>query len=1795
MSEAFEAALNNPHKQPRVIVRHYHDKAKLNFTELTSHADCKTDAGVVRIDSVVRAKDITGFLQILYPDKNRSDIGRLTLKYDDLNDAVTDFLNALYDSGEDIFDRQVEIYFGFKGFASEDYVKLQTQIVDSAVAYHEGVYTIRCADITRYTDEQVFTETKTRLVRSLRETDTTILVEDVTPIDGADSGFTHGVEQGASFDVGTNQTIVAFTIGDERMWCLESDVIETAATTATGWSVTGSDISFERETGAIRSTSTDLSGAPVGQWITVSGVTANATFFKVVSTSANEVVVESFLAEEAVGQLITITGYSDLAQAVPRFQNVNRTDFKTTPEAHEVPTDPNSQKPIIARLWYVQMPAAKLVLAVLTGQLYGQAGMMPDGSHLGIDPSLVDIQSLINSTADKWNPSDDTKGVIANFRNLKKTNAKLFLESRVYPMLRIYPYIDEDGAYGFRKIKTITKTTTPEVYIDESEIVKLGPLKKDANLLVNDVRVEWDHDYHTGENPWITWFPNTSSWSKFKRSKLKTISLDGLTSEHFSSDVVKGLINYFHLMHSAPPYTLSATLKFKHFNRRPGQIIQFVSPSTKDYTAGSYLDRSFLILSVKPRIRDGVVDVTLMGTSEFVEPLTSLGSAYHITDAHYTVIGTELSTVVPIVNNVVQAGTHTLVGGATLNDGVYYHDGPLWTGSDVTFDISDNVFVRVRGFFTDDAHWNGAGSGLAGAAPRASTLEADGITANVKGNPGLSGGYGITQAMGGFGQKPWVINGSVIKGKFSLAPSTEAKVYPSKDASNLISIWDGDSLSILGYDLRGASGGSGGNVYAPDLGIVDTPGSHGGQGGAGLAINSRGYSGNATYNLSGANGQVGSKAYDAETDRYYWSGSGCGGYGGGLHIYIDGSYPLPQGVKERFTANKGETPKPPSAVGWPAMKIPPDVFAQWDKSYYAISSGLPIPTTNTNESNLEISHVLNNAPDNREGRPETQSIAAPTFDSLVSGDAAMDPADKDGTRQTKFKGTLTPPDDPYYDGAEVQFRQSTETAYTRRSALVLAGTNEFKENAAHNIGYFVRIRAWNKYKKKSPWVELFILADGKGAPPGNVQSITTSSKIAGVQLNITPPGDDDILHYRVWRSLSNNKAFADIVARPTDTNPVIPLTVGVTEYIWVDVVDRSGNISEQSYPVSATAGLAVSAAAVDYLGDLVGTPTVLADINASEGAHLAGIEAGATNTTNTNQLTDGAQLGQTASYALVTGPKPPSNADNTASNVALNTQNVGSTAAATVESQAASGSTFTSSDAGLLAYVNQADWNDDIANRPLEENLLNSNDAVVLGFNPIFDWIDGAVRPRNWGAWAINPTHEKTNVRIGKSAPRFITDGLTNAGIARAHTFSSPMPADTVFRGSYDYRLVSDGIGYGNAGLLIDIGYGGAGAYSRHNVTLNERVSDGAWRTRQFAVRAAAGQTIDFIRVYVMGSWNGFGGFSQMDITFDRFQFEMIQSEFDNTQQVWSDVNDPGDGSRPADHADVTLAAIEAGLTVLSGGLVLGGDGLGGSASLRMGDAAGYRDGAGIWLGTETQAGLVKANMHVGDPALEQGFSYDPFSAKFDVWKNTELRGADAYNNSAIYHRALANSLDQWDLLTSGTSTVSVGGGVLRLQNGTAAGDYALASFGSSHALSAYTWDKPRSFKVIAEPYYSASLDHEIVSGVPGIVYAGNSPRMGFKMTGGNIYAVVANAAGETVSASLSAWVSTQKYALEVIYNATSVEFYIDGDLKTTISTNIPTGLSYAHFALRVALKTNTASPAYTFRIGEWAFLQESD
>lgn len=99
---------------------------------------------------------------------------------------------------------------------------------------------------------------------------------------------------------------------------------------------------------------------------------------------------------------------------------------------------------------------------------------------------------------------------------------------------------------------------------------------------------------------------------------------------------------------------------------------------------------------------------------------------------------------------------------------------------------------------------------------------------------------------------------------------------------------------------------------------------------------------------------------------------------------------------------------------------------------------------------------------------------------------------------------------------------------------------------------------------------------------------------------------------------------------------------GASSSIWFDGLMIEEQIGTLTSPSSYALPTGASGGGVSDYTELTSLPTTLADINATESTKLTNIAANATNTTNTNQLSDGANLGGTASWSGVSGAGKPS-------------------------------------------------------------------------------------------------------------------------------------------------------------------------------------------------------------------------------------------------------------------------------------------------------------------------------------------------------------------------------------------------------------------------------------------------------------------------------------------------------------------------------------------------------------------------
>jgi hypothetical protein len=344
-------------------------------------------------------------------------------------------------------------------------------------------------------------------------------------------------------------------------------------------------------------------------------------------------------------------------------------------------------------------------------------------------------------------------------------------------------------------------------------------------------------------------------------------------------------------------------------------VVRCVYKTVRDYEGpAGPLDRAFEIQSISDNGADLVVDLFGSTGNASVESPTTPTTA--LPDAFYNASGTNLTSVLTIVGDVVQAGTYNITGNANLtNSGaIYYYLGDLTIADGAVINITGNVQLRIRGFLQVNGDISGKGGGLAGVADSGASLLVDNgglagvapATFNtIAGNPGY---VGNSRGLDGVQSKAFR-GGSHVH---TIAPASVIGKHPT--APPLALQVSGNSLLGLPSDLRGSGGAPGGRIAELDAGnlVAETLGGAGANGGAGLCIINRGmaFGASGSINLDGNNAaattldtSVGPLGIDV------YPGTGGAGAPGALYVLLDGAeLSLPSLNASNFSAKCGTVP-----------------------------------------------------------------------------------------------------------------------------------------------------------------------------------------------------------------------------------------------------------------------------------------------------------------------------------------------------------------------------------------------------------------------------------------------------------------------------------------------------------------------------------------------------------------------------------------------------------------------------------------------------------------------------------------------------------------------------------------------------------------------------------------------------------------------------------------------------------------------------------------------------------------------
>jgi len=185
------------------------------------------------------------------------------------------------------------------------------------------------------------------------------------------------------------------------------------------------------------------------------------------------------------------------------------------------------------------------------------------------------------------------------------------------------------------------------------------------------------------------------------------------------------------------------------------------------------------------------------------------------------------------------------------------------------------------------------------------------------------------------------------------------------------------------------------------------------------------------------------------------------------------------------------------------------------------------------------------------------------------------------------------------------------------------------------------------------------------------------------------------------------------------------------------------------------------------------------------------------------------------------------------------------------------------------------------------------------------------------------------------------------------------------------------------------------------------------------------------------------------------------------------------------------------------------------------------------------------------------------------------------------YISVTTSNSDSWTIVNSGTASVSVNWQII-MNTGT--------TIDSTARIYSGVFIK-RFFSTYSNEYLFIQGDSGANGLNDSIVYFGvtdstseitdTTKMIGWKVTGGIIYAHVADGTNVTNVSTGVTW--TTAYAIKyfiIIKDTNSIKFYINGTLKATITTNIPTNLYNGRLVFQINNITATARYLRIFKIG---------
>lgn len=386
-----------------------------------------------------------------------------------------------------------------------------------------------------------------------------------------------------------------------------------------------------------------------------------------------------------VKEVISYTGYN-----ATQFTGVQRSKFGTERVNLSATQDENAVTIELVEMVYIDLVQPAMLLALLTGDLYGQPGKtLPDSWHAGIDASLINTTSFTDIGGDLWQEH-------VEFRDLETEDAKEFIADQILAPYGVFLRIDQTGQYYLARYDYVSQESAGAITLDYGDLISVGTSKRDAQSIKNYFQISWgwriDQDYYSRNDFYI----DEVSQDKYSvESSLEKIELRGLRNRDKNSKpsldfVAQSLVK----RKSNPKITRTVTALINRvLDVEVGELVTIVADNEPDFKTGGTYKETFEVQAITFDFIAGRATLRLFA-SEGVPSQFVVANGDNVVSIDHTGY-TNLDGSGYGVND---GGTFKFNNGANIASGRYYFDGDVELPASRTITANGSVYVDCDGF-----------------------------------------------------------------------------------------------------------------------------------------------------------------------------------------------------------------------------------------------------------------------------------------------------------------------------------------------------------------------------------------------------------------------------------------------------------------------------------------------------------------------------------------------------------------------------------------------------------------------------------------------------------------------------------------------------------------------------------------------------------------------------------------------------------------------------------------------------------------------------------------------------------------------------------------------------------------------------------------------------------------------------------------------------------------------------------------------------------------------------------------